>query len=97
MTIQLGELAIWIIVGALAGSFAGMVATRTKRGLGRWANLGTGLVGAVIGGAIVNLFNLDFGLGDLAVTADDLVAAFGGSVVFLVVIRLVKRWRAHDS
>ena len=49
MTIQLGELAIWIIVGALAGSLAGMVATRTKRGFGRWANLGTGLVGAVIG------------------------------------------------
>ncbi len=97
MTSQIGELAIWIIVGALAGSLAGMVTTRTKRGFGRWANLGTGLVGAVIGGAILNLFSLDFGLGDLAVTADDLVAAFGGSVVFLVLVRLVRRWRARDS
>ena len=47
MTINFGQIVVWLIVGALAGSLAGMVATRSTRGYGRWANLATGLVGAL--------------------------------------------------
>jgi uncharacterized membrane protein YeaQ/YmgE (transglycosylase-associated protein family) len=58
--------------------------TLSKEGLGRWTNIGVGLVGAVIGGFIFNLFNIDFGLGEIAITFEDLIAAFGGSILFIV-------------
>ena len=95
ISLSLGELTIWLIVGTLAGSLAGMVATRTKRGFGRLANLGTGLVGALIGGAAVNLFNISFGLGDFAITGDDIASAFAGSLIFLVGVRWV-RYRSRS-
>ena len=43
---------------------AGMVVKRQKTGFGRFGNLGVGLVGALIGGALVKLFSIDLGLGN---------------------------------
>ena len=43
MKFELAQIVVWLIVGALAGSFAGMVVTFKKEGLGRWTNLGVGL------------------------------------------------------
>jgi uncharacterized membrane protein YeaQ/YmgE (transglycosylase-associated protein family) len=81
---NIGKLIAWIIIGALAGTFAGRLVTFSKEGLGRWTNIAVGLVGAVIGGFIFNLFNIDFGLGEIALTFEDLIAAFGGSILFIV-------------
>jgi uncharacterized membrane protein YeaQ/YmgE (transglycosylase-associated protein family) len=58
--------------------------TLRKEGLGRWTNIGVGLVGAVIGGFIVSLFDVDIGLGEIKFTLEDVIAAFVGSIVFMI-------------
>jgi uncharacterized membrane protein YeaQ/YmgE (transglycosylase-associated protein family) len=94
---SVGEVLVWLIVGALAGSVAGMLVTFKKEGLGRWTNLGVGLVGAVVGGLLFNAFKIDLGLGDLKVTGEDLVSAFVGSLVVIGVWALVRKMRAQKS
>ena len=99
MHITISELVVWLVVGALAGSLAGMVVTRKKGGFGRYVNLGIGLVGALIGGLVFDLFNIDLGLGSLAITFEDLLSAFVGSLFFLAVlwflIRSRRKKKAH--
>jgi uncharacterized membrane protein YeaQ/YmgE (transglycosylase-associated protein family) len=97
MTITLSEIVVWLIVGALAGSLAGMVVTGTWKGLGRWTSLDIGLVGALIGGAIFRLFNLWPTLGSVSISLRDVVAAFFGSLVFLLVLWLVRTARSGAS
>ena len=93
MNISIGQIIVWLIVGILAGSLTGMVVTRTRAGFGRWGNLGVGLIGALIGGFLFNLFNIDLGLGELAVTFEDLLAAFIGSLILLAIIAFVRHRR----
>jgi len=57
--------------------------TFKKEGLGRVMNLGVGMVGALIGGLIFNVFRIDLGFGDLNVTFEDLIAAFLGSLLLI--------------
>ena len=82
----MGRIITWLIVGGLAGSLAGMFFVRQRRGFGPLGNLGVGLIGALIGGLIFSVFNIDLGLGVIAVTLEDLVAALAGSLLFLVVL-----------
>jgi uncharacterized membrane protein YeaQ/YmgE (transglycosylase-associated protein family) len=93
MHITISELIVWLVVGALAGSLTGMVVTRKKGGFGRYINLGIGLVGALIGGIVFDLFKIDLGLGSLAVTFEDLLSAFIGSLFFLAVLWFIIRSR----
>ncbi len=91
MNITVSQIVVWLIVGALAGALTGIVVKGTKVGFGRFANLGIGLVGALIGGSIFRAFNIDLGLGDLAISFQDLVAAFLGSLVFLWLVWLIQK------
>ena len=93
MGIKIGELLVWLIVGALAGSLTGMLVKRKKEGFGHIINLGIGLVGALIGGFAFHVFSIDLGLGDIAVSLEDLLAAFIGSLIFLGILWLVQRIR----
>ena len=81
----------WLIVGALAGSLTGMVVKQKKRGYGALANVGIGLVGALIGGGLFRIFGIDLGLGQISVSAQDLLSAFAGSLLFLGALRLYKK------
>jgi len=90
MDISAGQLIIWLIIGALAGSLAGWVTMRSKKGFGRISNLVIGLIGAVLGGFLFDLLNIDLGLGELTLTAEDLIAAFVGSLILIAVIRLIR-------
>ncbi len=92
MQITWGLIVVWLIVGALAGSLAGMVVKRTKEGFGRATNIGIGLVGALIGGFFFKIFKIDLGLGKIAVSLEDLVAAFIGSLLLLLVIWIVHKY-----
>jgi len=56
------ELFAWLIVGALAGSLAGILITRKREGLGGFTNLGVGLAGAVLGGLLFKLLKINLGL-----------------------------------
>ncbi len=94
---NIGQIIVWIIVGGFAGTLAGRAVTFKKEGLGRWANLLVGMIGAVIGGELFKLFRIDFGLGELKVTFEDLIAAFVGSLVVIFLWRIVARSRAKNA
>ena len=91
MNVTVSQIIVWLIVGALAGSLTGVVVKRTKKGFGPFTNLGIGLVGALIGGSIFRAFNIDLGLGDLAISFQDLLAAFLGSLIFLWLVWFIQK------
>ena len=91
MLITYFQIFVWLIIGALAGSLAGTVVKRRREGFGRWTNLAVGLIGAAVGGFLFDLFQIDLGLGELAISFEDLLAAFVGSLIFLVGIQLASK------
>lgn len=93
MHLTLGQFIVWLIVGSLAGTWAARLVTFKKEGLGRWTNLGVGMLGALIGGLVFRIFHIDLGLGDLKVTFEDLIAALAGSLLLVVVWWLVAKYR----
>lgn len=94
---SIGELIVWLIVGGLAGTLTGRIVTRSKEGLGWWANLGLGMAGAVVGGFLFNLFNIDLGLGELKVTFEDLIAAVCGSFICILLWHVIQKSRARNN
>ena len=97
MSVTFSEILISMIIGGLTGSFVGMLATRTKKGFGRITNLGLGVAGALSGGAVFELFNIDLGLGELSISFEDLVSAFVGSVVLIAIVWAVRRFRKANA
>lgn len=91
----IGKIVVWLILGALAGSLAGSVATFSRAGYGRWVNLAFGMLGAVVGGFLFSLLNINFGV-DLKITLEDVVSAFVGSLLCIGVWWLI-RWRMRRS
>ena len=94
---NIGQIIVWIIVGGFAGTLAGRAVTLKKEGLGRWTNLLIGMAGAVIGGQLFRLFRIDFGLGELKVTFEDLIAAFLGSLLVIFAWRIIAKAKAKDA
>jgi uncharacterized membrane protein YeaQ/YmgE (transglycosylase-associated protein family) len=97
MNLTVGQLIVWLAVGGLAGNLAGRLVTFKREGLGRWTNLGVGMVGALIGGLIFKVFHINLGLGDLKITFEDLLAAFLGSLLFVVIWWLVAKFRGKKK
>jgi uncharacterized membrane protein YeaQ/YmgE (transglycosylase-associated protein family) len=97
MNLTIGQFIVWLIVGALAGTLTGMLVTFKKEGLGRWTNLGVGMVGALIGGLLFKVFHIPVGLADLKITFQDLISAFVGSLLFVVVWWLIGKFRGKKS
>lgn len=91
MSIPIGEIIVWLIIGALAGTIAGRLITFTKRGFGFWVNTGVGMLGALVGGLLFRLFHIDLGLGEIKITFEDLISAFAGSLLCIIVWRLIRR------
>lgn len=88
------QVLVWLVIGGLVGSLVGMLLKRSKSGFGRRGNLVIGLFGALIGGALFELFDVDLGLGEVSVSLEDLVAAFVGALIFLIVVKVVQRNRS---
>lgn len=93
MELSISEIIVWLVVGALTGPVVGMLVKRSRDGFGRWRNLGIGLVGALIGGFLFKLFNIDLGLGSFAINLQDLIAAFLGALLFLLIIVFIQKKR----
>jgi uncharacterized membrane protein YeaQ/YmgE (transglycosylase-associated protein family) len=93
------EVTTWLIVGALAGSFTGMLVKRSRQGFGRLLNLVIGLIGALIGGFLFKVLHINLGLvGAITITSEEVVAAFVGSLVFLILIWIIRRsWAARKN
>ena len=88
------QILAWIISGLLVGSFTGMLVKRKKEGFGWLTNFGIGLAGAIIGGLIFWIFRIDLGLSQLSISAQDLVAAFLGSLLLLLGLWIFRRVRS---
>ncbi len=91
MTALIGKLIIWLIVGAIAGTMAGRLATFSRQGFGYWTNFGLGMLGAVVGGLIFRVLRIDFGWGELKITFEDLMAAFIGSLLLVFAWRFFRK------
>ena len=90
MTITLGEIIVWIIVGALAGTVAGSIVTRTKEGFGRFKNFLIGIAGAVIGGLIFNLLKIEI-FPSLVITFEDLLSAILGALLLVFILHMINK------
>jgi len=87
------QFVVWLVVGLLGGSFAGLIVTRERKGFGFVRNLGLGLVGALIGGSMFRLFGLLPSLDGVAISLRDVVAAIVGSFLVLVVLWLWQNFK----
>jgi len=77
----------WIVFGALAGWIASIIMGRNAQ-MGCFANIFVGIVGAVIGGFIMNYFGAQ---GVTGFNIPSLVVAVIGAVVLLFLVGLVRR------
>lgn len=77
----------WIILGALAGWIASMITGNNAR-MGCLANIAVGIVGAFIGGFVMNSFG---GAGVTGFNPYSLFVAVLGAVVLLFVVSLFQR------
>jgi uncharacterized membrane protein YeaQ/YmgE (transglycosylase-associated protein family) len=94
MEFSLTQIVVWLIVGLFGGTLAGIAVTRERRGFGFLANLGLGLSGALIGGALFRLFGLLPNLETVSVSMRDVVSALAGSLLVLLLLWLWQRNRA---
>jgi uncharacterized membrane protein YeaQ/YmgE (transglycosylase-associated protein family) len=95
MKINPDEVIAWLIVGALAGSLAGVIVKRQRAGFGHVLNLAVGLIGAVIGGLVFKVVHLNLGIvGSIMITSEEVVEAFIGALIFLAAVWFVRKMRA---
>ena len=84
---------VWIVVGLLGGSLAGLLITWERKGFGLVRNLAMGLVGALVGGLLFRWVGLFPSLDKVAISLRDVVAAFVGSLIVLAAIGLWQRFQ----
>jgi uncharacterized membrane protein YeaQ/YmgE (transglycosylase-associated protein family) len=84
---------VWIVVGLLGGSIAGLIVRRERRGFGIWRNLGLGLAGALVGGLLFRLLGLFPGLDAVRISLRDIVAAVVGSFLVLGALWAWQHWK----
>jgi len=82
----------WIIVGGLAGWIASMI-TGNNRRMGALANIAVGLIGAFIGGGILQLLGID---GITGFNFWSILVSIGGAVLLLLIVNAV-RGPKHES
>ena len=91
--VSLDQFIVWIIIGLLGGSLAGLIIKRERKGFGVLRNLGLGLVGALVGGLLFRLLGLFPELDKVTVSLRDVVAAVVGSLLILAALWLLQRFR----
>ncbi len=79
------ELAAWIIIGILIGSVFGTI---TSSGCSTFVRLGKftlGLGGALVGGMVVRVGEIDLGWGEAVISYEELLFSFSAAVLFVVI------------
>jgi uncharacterized membrane protein YeaQ/YmgE (transglycosylase-associated protein family) len=76
----------WIVLGLIAGFIGSKLVNKTGEGF--FLDIALGIVGAVIGGWLFNLFGMQ---GVTGLNVYSLVVAVIGAVVFLVVYHAIRR------
>lgn len=83
------QIVVWVVIGILAGSLAAMFIKSTRKGM--FSNLIVGLIGALLGGFLFDLLNINLGLGNITVAFEDLIAAIVGSIIFLILLSFIRK------
>jgi uncharacterized membrane protein YeaQ/YmgE (transglycosylase-associated protein family) len=91
--LSLDQIVVWIIVGLIGGSLAGLIIKRERKGFGVVRNLALGLAGAVVGGFLFRLLRLLPVLDRVTISLRDVVAAVVGSLIVLAALWLWHRFR----
>jgi uncharacterized membrane protein YeaQ/YmgE (transglycosylase-associated protein family) len=91
MNLEFTDLIVWIVVGLLAGSLAGLLVKRRRGGFGHLGNLAIGLAGALIGGYLFDILGISLGLARVSINLQDIVAALVGALILLAVLSLLRR------
>ena len=90
---SLAQIIVWIVIGLVGGSLAGLMITWDRRGFGLLRNMGVGLVGALVGGLLFRTFGLFPGLDKISISLRDVVAAVVGSLIVLGAVWIWQRSR----
>jgi len=91
VNINIGQVIVWLVIGALAGTLAARVVGRQRRGFGVVTNTIIGMIGAVIGAFVFNLLDIGPWFSDIVITLDDVIQAFIGSLLLLAVVSFIRR------
>lgn len=97
MDVTWSQILEWLIVGAIAGSLAGMAVKRRREGFGPFLNTGIGLAGVLIGVGIFEVFDIDLPFGEVAISVQSLVASFLGALLFIGAVWLIRLTRSRRS
>ncbi|MDH4980916.1 GlsB/YeaQ/YmgE family stress response membrane protein [Hyphomicrobium sp. D-2] len=92
MLLNWSQIIVWLIIGLLGGTLAGIAVRWQREGFGWWTNLGIGLIGALVGGFLFRLFNILPGLETISISLRDVVSAVVGSILFLGALWLYGRY-----
>jgi uncharacterized membrane protein YeaQ/YmgE (transglycosylase-associated protein family) len=92
MAVTIEDVMVWLVVGLLAGTLAGLIVKRKRGGYGRYYNLALGLIGALIGGALFDLFGILPSLDDISISLRDIIAALFGALLFIVLLHYARIW-----
>ena len=87
----LTQVVVWVIVGPIGGSLAGLLVTWRRRGFGFLRNLGVGLIGAFVGGLVFRVFGLFPRLDGIVISLRDIIAACAGSLLILMTLWIWER------
>lgn len=90
---SLAQAIVWVAVGLMGGSLAGLLVKRHRHGFGILHNLALGLAGALVGGLIFRWTGLLSGLDRISFSLRDVVAAFIGSLLVLIGLWIWQRTR----
>jgi uncharacterized membrane protein YeaQ/YmgE (transglycosylase-associated protein family) len=90
MQVDVSTIIVWLIVGALGGYIAGMIVRLRQSGFGVVGNIAIGLIGALIGGLLFEVLNINIA-GNVSISANDVIAAVVGSIILIVVLAFVRR------
>ena len=90
---SLDRIVVWIIVGLIGGSLAGLLVKRERKGFGIARNFALGLAGAVVGGFLFRLLQLLPSLDRVTISLRDVLAAVVGSLIVLAALWLWHRFR----
>ena len=85
MAMGLFDLILWVVFGAIAGWFTGLI--MKGYGFGVIGNIGIGIVGGIIAGSLLPLFGFVLASGFLG----GIINAVIGAVFLVLVIGFVKR------
>jgi uncharacterized membrane protein YeaQ/YmgE (transglycosylase-associated protein family) len=80
-------LCAWLVLGGLAGWLASIIKGTNAR-MGMFANIATGIVGAMIGGWVASLLG---GAGVTGFNLYSLAVATGGAVILISLIQAIRK------